>query len=109
MEDPSNEEKKKAVEEAKAKLAARNDYVTFKDMGEEKPEYLKAMDFMDVLTPKIRYFNVCRAKTGARGNVRKCAETCEIPRRPVGDQQGARDDSQRLGKAAHEDRRERPR
>eukprot|EP00974_Lingulodinium_polyedra_P075774 7340228-Lingulodinium_polyedra.AAC.1 len=37
MEDPSSEEKKKAVEEAEAKLAARSDYATCKEMGEEQP------------------------------------------------------------------------
>eukprot|EP00974_Lingulodinium_polyedra_P070001 6772808-Lingulodinium_polyedra.AAC.1 len=37
MKDPANEEKKKAVEEAEVKLAARSDYVTFKEMGEEQP------------------------------------------------------------------------
>eukprot|EP00974_Lingulodinium_polyedra_P015888 1542416-Lingulodinium_polyedra.AAC.1 len=45
-------------------------------MGEEQPEYLKAMDFMDVLTPRIRYFNACRAKTSAWDNARNCAGTC---------------------------------
>eukprot|EP00974_Lingulodinium_polyedra_P008514 812299-Lingulodinium_polyedra.AAC.1 len=44
---------RRAVEEAEAKLAAHNDYEAFKGMGEEQPEYLKAMDFMDVLTPRI--------------------------------------------------------
>eukprot|EP00974_Lingulodinium_polyedra_P009440 904419-Lingulodinium_polyedra.AAC.1 len=53
MEGPATEEKKKVVEEAEAKLAARSDYETFKDMGEEQPEYLKAMDCMDILTARI--------------------------------------------------------
>eukprot|EP00974_Lingulodinium_polyedra_P066941 6478448-Lingulodinium_polyedra.AAC.1 len=36
MEDPANE-KKKAVEEAVAKLAAHSDYVTLNELGEEQP------------------------------------------------------------------------
>ena len=32
--------------------------------GALQAEYLKALDFMDSIAPRLRYFNVCRAKTG---------------------------------------------
>eukprot|EP00974_Lingulodinium_polyedra_P098082 9508352-Lingulodinium_polyedra.AAC.1 len=56
--------KGKALEEAEAAHAAYEDYQTFKDKGAAQPEFLKAMDLMDLLCPRFRYFNVCRAKTG---------------------------------------------
>eukprot|EP00974_Lingulodinium_polyedra_P104830 10149429-Lingulodinium_polyedra.AAC.1 len=40
MEDPWNEEKKKVVEEVVARLAAHSDYLTFKEICDEQPEYL---------------------------------------------------------------------
>eukprot|EP00975_Prorocentrum_lima_P008816 1879826-Prorocentrum_lima.AAC.1 len=33
------------------------------DYGEMQVEYLKALDFMDILTEKLRFYHVCRAKT----------------------------------------------
>eukprot|EP00974_Lingulodinium_polyedra_P097006 9402851-Lingulodinium_polyedra.AAC.1 len=60
---PENEDKRKALEEAEAAHAAYGDYQAFKDKGELQLEYLKAMDFMDILCPRFRYFNACRAKT----------------------------------------------
>eukprot|EP00974_Lingulodinium_polyedra_P106483 10307539-Lingulodinium_polyedra.AAC.1 len=61
MAGPTNDEKRKAVEAAEAAYVAREDYQTFSSMGEAQPEYLKAMDFMDILAARPRYFNVCRA------------------------------------------------
>ena len=79
QEDPGNLEKREAVEEAERKLAGMNDYHTCSIYGtESQPEYLKALDFVDKVTPRIRYFNVCRAKTGAWDNVRQCAGTCGL-------------------------------
>eukprot|EP00974_Lingulodinium_polyedra_P041772 4012167-Lingulodinium_polyedra.AAC.1 len=63
MADPENEENKRAVEEAEAAHAAYDDYLTFRNKGKAQPEYLKATDFMDILSPRLRYFNACRAKT----------------------------------------------
>eukprot|EP00974_Lingulodinium_polyedra_P100297 9715135-Lingulodinium_polyedra.AAC.1 len=64
MADPENEMKQKAVEDAEEKFSASEDYNTFKEKGEKQADYLKAMDFMDILCPRFRYFNVCRARTG---------------------------------------------
>eukprot|EP00974_Lingulodinium_polyedra_P101945 9873511-Lingulodinium_polyedra.AAC.1 len=64
MADPTNDEKRKAAEAAEAAYVAQEDYQTFSSKGEAQPEYLKAMDFMDSLAPGLRFFNVCRAKTG---------------------------------------------
>ena len=41
------------------------DYQTLEDKGARQAGFLKALDFCDQLTPGIRLFNVCRARTGA--------------------------------------------
>ena len=79
QEDPENVAKREAVEEAEIRLAGMSDYHTCSVYGtESQPEYLKASDFVDKVTPRIRYFNVCRAKTGAWDNVHQCQGTCGL-------------------------------
>ena len=63
MNDPKNEEKKRAVEEMEEAYAATRDYQTCLEKGEQQVDYLKALDFVDTIGPKMRIYNVCRAKT----------------------------------------------
>eukprot|EP00974_Lingulodinium_polyedra_P069904 6764219-Lingulodinium_polyedra.AAC.1 len=51
--DPTNEERRQALEAAEAAYVAREDYKTFSSKGEAQPEYLKAMLFMDILAPRL--------------------------------------------------------
>ena len=52
--------------ELEDQFAMKEDYETAKDRGEEEQvRILKALDFMDYITPEIRVCNVCRAKAGA--------------------------------------------
>ena len=77
--DPGNPEKREAVEEAEMKLGEMSDYHTCSVFGnKDQPEYLKALDFVDTIAPRIRYFNVCRARTGAWDNVHNCQGTCGL-------------------------------
>eukprot|EP00975_Prorocentrum_lima_P042955 9019857-Prorocentrum_lima.AAC.1 len=39
------------------------EYQACSEYGEKQQEYLKALDFMDILTDKLRFYHVCRAKT----------------------------------------------
>eukprot|EP00974_Lingulodinium_polyedra_P076309 7385536-Lingulodinium_polyedra.AAC.1 len=55
--DPTDVKKREALEGAEAAYAAHEDYQAFSSKGEAQPEYLKAMDFMDILAPRLRYFN----------------------------------------------------
>ena len=63
MQDPSNEELRLDTERLHEELAQSGDYQTLKETGDQQVEYLKALDFMDTIGPKIRIFNVCRAKS----------------------------------------------
>eukprot|EP00975_Prorocentrum_lima_P062037 12883407-Prorocentrum_lima.AAC.1 len=52
-----------AFERAEELVLSRTDYQAYKYYGEKQAEYLKALDFMDILTGKIKFYNDCRAKT----------------------------------------------
>ena len=62
--DPTNEAKVKACDEAEAKLTAEDDFTTASDRGDQQTEYLKALDFDDVIVKGWRVYNLCRAKHG---------------------------------------------
>eukprot|EP00975_Prorocentrum_lima_P018580 3912471-Prorocentrum_lima.AAC.1 len=59
-------------ERAEDLLLSHTDYQACKEYGKRQAEYLKALDFMDILTDKIRFYKVCRAKT----NVNAAGEHC---------------------------------
>ena len=63
MMDPTNEEKVCKCDEAEAALLAEDDYTTAADRGDLQPEYLKALDYDDVIVHGWRVYNLCRAKT----------------------------------------------
>jgi len=63
LKDPS-EENLKTLEDSEDKLASTKEYTTGSEFGELQHEYLKALDFLDMLTEDLRFYNVCRAKTG---------------------------------------------
>eukprot|EP00975_Prorocentrum_lima_P040708 8545731-Prorocentrum_lima.AAC.1 len=48
---------------AEAEFFRLSDYQACAEFGRQQAEYLKSLDFMDILTDKIRIYNVCRAKT----------------------------------------------
>eukprot|EP00975_Prorocentrum_lima_P055255 11587913-Prorocentrum_lima.AAC.1 len=45
-------------------LLSQTYYQACKEYEEKQAEYLEALDFMDILTDKLRFYNVCMAKTG---------------------------------------------
>eukprot|EP00975_Prorocentrum_lima_P058072 12180314-Prorocentrum_lima.AAC.1 len=53
-------------------LLSHTEYQACKYYGEKQVEYLEALDFMDILTDKLRFYNVCRAKT----NINAFGEHC---------------------------------
>eukprot|EP00975_Prorocentrum_lima_P058894 12350659-Prorocentrum_lima.AAC.1 len=59
----ASDQNMQAYEQAEELLLSRMDYKACQEYGERQAEYLKALDFMDILTDKIRIYNVCRAKT----------------------------------------------
>ena len=63
MQDCSDPEQLRRLEEAEDKLAAATGFKTMKEKGEEQPAPLKALDCVDAITPTMRIYNVCRAKT----------------------------------------------
>ena len=63
MDDPTNVDLKNRVEELEAKHAAASDYQTLIEKGDQQVAYLKALDCVDALGPRLRLYNVCRAKT----------------------------------------------
>eukprot|EP00975_Prorocentrum_lima_P035679 7499305-Prorocentrum_lima.AAC.1 len=46
------------------KSSAATKSTTHAEYGELQEEYLKALDFMDMLTDNLRFYNACRATTG---------------------------------------------
>ena len=78
QQDPDSVTKREAVEDAEMKLASMSDYHTCSVCGPQQPEYLKALDFVDTITTRIRYFNVCKAKTGAWDNALNRQGTCGL-------------------------------
>eukprot|EP00975_Prorocentrum_lima_P017899 3775680-Prorocentrum_lima.AAC.1 len=48
---------------AEEDFLSNTEHQACKDYGDKQAEYLKALDFMDILTEKIRFYNVRRAKT----------------------------------------------
>ena len=69
--DPTNEEKVQLCEQAEAELLAEDDYSTATDRGEKQTEYLKALDFDDIIVKGWRVYNLCRAKT-REGGTKTC-------------------------------------
>jgi hypothetical protein len=65
---PWNTELLAELESLEEQMEEAHDYTTMKG-DPEQVEYLKALDFVDALTPDLRCFNVCRAKLGS-------GETC---------------------------------
>ena len=63
MDDPTNVDLKNRVEELEATYAATRDYQTLIEKGDQQVAYLKALDFVDALGPRLRLYNVCRART----------------------------------------------
>ena len=63
MMDPTNEEKVRLCDEAEAALLAEDDYTTAADRGDSQPEYLKALDYDNVIVHGWRVYNLCRGKT----------------------------------------------
>eukprot|EP00975_Prorocentrum_lima_P003027 666472-Prorocentrum_lima.AAC.1 len=62
MNDPS-ERNLDEFTKAEENFLRNTEYQACKYYGDEQAEYLKALDFMDILTEKIWFYNVCRAKT----------------------------------------------
>ena len=52
-------------------LAALNDYVACKMQGDQQAEYLKTLDFLDIIAPKVRRYNVCRRRTDHTRTVKR--------------------------------------
>eukprot|EP00975_Prorocentrum_lima_P066461 12909368-Prorocentrum_lima.AAC.1 len=53
-------------------LLSQTEYQDCREYGKKQVEYLKALDSMDILTCKLRFYNVCRAKTGQRAASGHC-------------------------------------
>eukprot|EP00975_Prorocentrum_lima_P026337 5535213-Prorocentrum_lima.AAC.1 len=51
------------LNKAEESFLSNTNHQACKDYGEKQAEYLKALDFMDVLTEKLSFYHVCRAKT----------------------------------------------
>ena len=70
LQDPTNLDKREAVERAEEAFHKARDYTTMAD-DPQQVEYLKALDFVDAISADIRVYNVCRARTGwdAKRNV----------------------------------------
>ena len=64
MDDPQHAEKRIALEKADESYAAHTDYQTYAGKGDLQAEYLKALGCKYTIAPRLRYFNVRRAKTG---------------------------------------------
>ena len=63
-----------AVEEKEAEFTAAMDYKTGEEYGDQQPEFLKAMDFFDEISPDFKLYNLCRANTGwDEQNQKACA------------------------------------
>eukprot|EP00975_Prorocentrum_lima_P034084 7161654-Prorocentrum_lima.AAC.1 len=60
------------MDKAEDMLLSQTEHQACIEYGEKQVEYLKALDFMD--TEKLRFYNVCRAKTqvNALGEHRNC-------------------------------------
>ena len=61
------------IEKLETEFYGNEDYQTCADKGERQAQYLKALDFTNLLTPGMRLFNVCRAKTGCNDEGAACA------------------------------------
>ena len=71
MMDPTNKVKIELCDEAEAALLADNDFTTASDRGEQQVEFLKALDFDDIVVKGWRVYNLCRAKT-RNGGTKSC-------------------------------------
>ena len=66
MMDPTNEDKVRECDETEAALLAEEDYTTAADRGDLQSEFLKALDYGDMICERWRRFQVC--KSGGTGN-----------------------------------------
>ncbi len=57
-------EKLRQLEEMEEKFLKDQSYTCMSECGEMQREYLKALDFSDQITDRLRLYNVCRAKMG---------------------------------------------
>eukprot|EP00975_Prorocentrum_lima_P049139 10284990-Prorocentrum_lima.AAC.1 len=62
MNDPS-ERNLDDYNKAEEIFLSNTEHQACKEYGHKQAEYLKALDFMNILTEKIRFYSVCRAKT----------------------------------------------
>ena len=65
-------EKRAQLEAKEDAVHASFDYKTYLSKGEEKPEFLKALDFMEHIGPSMRIFNMCT-------NRARPTKTCKGP------------------------------
>eukprot|EP00975_Prorocentrum_lima_P025218 5293032-Prorocentrum_lima.AAC.1 len=61
MQDPSQQNLDE-LDKAEGILLSQTEYQACIEYGEKQVEYLKVLDSMDILTEKLRFYNVCRAK-----------------------------------------------
>eukprot|EP00975_Prorocentrum_lima_P048626 10174041-Prorocentrum_lima.AAC.1 len=56
-----------SLERAEEELITSQDDKTCSPCGDQQAECLTALDFIEILTDDLRFFNACRAELGTQG------------------------------------------
>ena len=77
-EDPQNHDLMREADDLEKEAWTAHDYQCMAEKGSQQAEYLKSLDFLDYITPGMRIYNCCRAKTGDWNDMLQKQECCGL-------------------------------